>query len=197
MKQKNFLLFIFLIVFQISSFGNDKIKKNLTTETLPYHMHNAMTAGSGLQGVLTNFSTCQVGFSATFAAAGYSGSWSNGNFNYYVNDVLIGSGVGSITVDLTAYIPITSLKVVKTNYNNWNEVDIVANVTSNTTSMPASGPTVSDVTYCQGATATPLTATLSGSGASLKWYTSANGDFYTGTPTPNTSSITSKKNRRN
>ncbi len=163
---------------------------NAQTETLSYRTSAAMTAGSGLQTTLSNFSTCQTSVSATFTAVGFSGSWSNGNFDYYVNNVLIGSGVGTQTFDISAYIPITSVRIVKTNYNNWNEVYINVNVTSLSSSMPASGPSVSNVTYVQGSTASPLSATLTGTGTTLKWYTTTLGDNYSATgPTPSTATI--------
>lgn len=182
MKQKFYFLIAFIFT-QFMVIGQ--------TTTLPYHIGAAMTAGSGLSATLTNFTTCQTGGSATFTATGYSGSWSSGNLNYYVNNVHIGSAVGSITIDLTPYLPVTSLRVVKTNYNNWNQVDITANITSNNSSMPASGPTVvSSIRYGQGQVATPLSATLTSTGTSLKWYTSAVGDNYSATaPTPNTETI--------
>uniref|UniRef100_UPI002A808A89 hypothetical protein n=1 Tax=Flavobacterium sp. TaxID=239 RepID=UPI002A808A89 len=99
MKQKLYLLFIFLLSISI----------NAQTETLPYSTSASMTAGSGLSATLTNFSTCQSSVSATFNAQGFSGTWSNGNFDYYVNNVLIGSGVGSQTFDISAYMPVTSV----------------------------------------------------------------------------------------
>jgi len=180
MKQKYFLFFISLLSFSM----------NAQTETLSYRTSAAMTAGSGLQTTLSNFSTCQTSVSATFTAVGFSGSWSNGNFDYYVNNVLIGSGVGTQTFDISAYIPITSVRIVKTNYNNWNEVNINVNVTSLSSSMPASGPSVSNVTYVQGSTASPLSATLTGTGTTLKWYTTTLGDNYSATgPTPSTATI--------
>lgn len=180
MKQKYFLFFISLLSFSM----------NAQTETLSYRTSAAMTAGSGLQTTLSNFSTCQTSVSATFTAVGFSGSWSNGNFDYYVNNVLIGSGVGTQTFDISAYIPITSVRIVKTNYNNWNEVYINVNVTSLSSSMPASGPSVSNVTYVQGSTASPLSATLTGTGTTLKWYTTTLGDNYSATgPTPSTATI--------
>ena len=89
-----------------------------------------MTAGTGLQTTLTNFTTCQSTVTATFSARGYSGTWSQGNFEYYVNDVLIGSGVGNQTFNISSYIPVNSVKVKKTDYSNWNEVEILVNVTS-------------------------------------------------------------------
>jgi hypothetical protein len=54
-------------------------------------------------------------------------------------------------------------------------------------------PEVTNVNYCKGATATPLTATLLGAGVSLKWYTVATGGTgVTTAPTPVTTTVGSK-----
>jgi len=54
-------------------------------------------------------------------------------------------------------------------------------------------PEVANRTYCKGAVATPLTATLLGAGVSLKWYTVAiGGTGSTTAPTPLTSTVGSK-----
>jgi hypothetical protein len=165
-----------------------------TVEYLPYHIGAAATGSDylfyGLEATLTNFTTCQFGGTVTFSASNYNGTWTNGNFDYYINNTFIGSASGSIVVDLTPYLPITSVKVVKTSYANWNTVDIQVNTQSFTSSMPATGPTVANVSYCQGATPSALTATMTGTGASLKWYTTAFGDSYSATaPTPTTGTV--------
>jgi hypothetical protein len=184
MKQKPYL-FILVLLTQFFSYGQ-------TTQTIPYNIGAAMTAGSGLSSTLTNFSTCQTTVVATFTAVGFSGSWSNGSFNYYVNNVLVGSGSGTQTFDISAYIPVTSVRIIKTNYSNWNQVNISVNITSLASAPPAS-PVVSDVYLCRNSTAVPLTATLSGTGTALKWYTTVNGDGYTATaPTPSTSTVATK-----
>jgi hypothetical protein len=55
-------------------------------------------------------------------------------------------------------------------------------------------PVVTNVTYCKGAVATPLTATITGSGTSLLWYTVVTGGVGSATaPTPATT-ITGVKN---
>jgi len=54
-------------------------------------------------------------------------------------------------------------------------------------------PEVANRTYCKGATATPLTATLLGAGVSLKWYTVATGGTGSTTaPTPLTTTVGTK-----
>lgn len=51
-------------------------------------------------------------------------------------------------------------------------------------------PLVSNVSYCKGAVATPLTATLTTTGVSLRWYTVATGGTFTTTaPTPATTIV--------
>jgi hypothetical protein len=51
-------------------------------------------------------------------------------------------------------------------------------------------PSVTNVTYCKGAVATPLTATLTTTGVSLRWYTAATGGTFTTTaPTPATTVV--------
>jgi hypothetical protein len=180
MRKLLFLLFMFLA--KCASFAQ--------TQTIPYHKKATMTAGSGLQTTLTNFTTCQSAVTVNFSAKGYSGTWTQGNFEYYVNDVLIGSGVGNQTFNISSYIPVNSVKVKKTDYSNWNEVEILVNVTSSSSSAPAASPIVSNVNYCKNQTATALTATLSSTGTHLKWYTSdIGGNFSTNPPTPSTTTV--------
>jgi len=51
-------------------------------------------------------------------------------------------------------------------------------------------PVVTNVSYCKGAVATPLTATITGSGTSLRWYTVATGGIAATTaPTPLTTTV--------
>jgi hypothetical protein len=51
-------------------------------------------------------------------------------------------------------------------------------------------PVVTNVSYCKGAVAAPLTATISGSGTSLRWYTVATGGIAeTTAPTPLTTTV--------
>lgn len=183
---RKLLFFLFTALVQYCTFAQ--------TQTIAYHKGANMTAGSGLQTTLTNFTTCQSTVTATFSARGYSGTWSQGAFEYYVNDVLIGTGVGNQTFNISNYIPVNSVKVKKTDYSNWNEVEILVSITSPSASAPATAPTVSNVGYCLNQSATALSATLSSTGTNLKWYTSDVGDnFSTSAPTPltNTAGTTS------
>ena len=161
---------------------------------LEYNVGGAATGAdyisNGLNLDFNAITTCQTAVSAVFSSGGYNGTWSNGSFNYYVNGTLVGSGVGSATVDLSAYIPVQSVRIQKTNYDNWNTVSIKLNVTSNTGSLPSLPQAVSDVYYLQNSTASPLNATLTGTGTALKWYVSALGEGYSTTaPTPVTSTL--------
>jgi len=55
---------------------------------------------------------------------------------------------------------------------------------------PGTTPLVTNLTYCKGVTATPLTATITGSGTSLRWYTVATGGTAATTaPTPATTVV--------
>lgn len=152
------------------------------TKTILYNRGGAATGAQfnsgGLSTTIDYLSTCQKNISVTFSCASYNGTWSNGNYDYYVNGNKIGSYSGTLTVDLTPYIPVTSIKMVKTNYANWNQQNIGVSLTSNASSMPTNGPTVSNLDYCLNSSASQLTATLNGTGKSLKWYTTKVGDGY-------------------
>lgn len=59
-----------------------------------------------------------------------------------------------------------------------------------TTPVPGDVPLVTNVTYCRGTVASPLVATLTGSGTNLKWYTVATGGTAATTaPTPLTTIV--------
>ena len=158
------------------------------TTTLPY---NDDVYTNGYPSVtLNNFSTCQVSASITSASQRWTGSsWVNSNYSIIVNGTNIGSYGGDQTIDITSYIPITSVQM-SGSHSSWSWVDLTVNITSTTASMPASGPSVTNITYVQGDTASPLTATLTGTGSTLKWYTDAFGDNYSATgPTPSTATV--------
>ncbi len=178
MKQKLYFLLSFFWI-SLISFGQ--------TTTLPY---NDDVYTSGFPSVtLNNFTTCQTSASITTGSQGYSGIWADRNYNVVVNGTNIGTFIGSQTIDISSYIPITSVQMNGL-YSSWSWVDLTVNITSNNASMPATGPTVTNVTYVQGDTASPLSATLNGTGASLKWYTDQFGDNYSATaPTPSTATV--------
>jgi hypothetical protein len=65
-----------------------------------------------------------------------------------------------------------------------------ASMTPYITTVVGSLPIVTNRTYCKGAVATPLTATLTTTGVSLRWYTVATGGTFTTTaPTPLTTTV--------
>ncbi len=158
------------------------------TDTLPYHAFNYTNRYASV--TLNNLTTCQSSVSLVANTGTWDGwNWGTGYYNVTVNGTSIGQYYSSQTINLNAYLPITSVQVTST-HNFWCWVDARLDVSSNSSSMPATGPSVSNITYCQNATAVPLTATLTGTGTTLKWYTSAIGDNYRATaPTPSTATL--------
>jgi hypothetical protein len=152
--------------------------------TLPYQ--GFTYAGGYATTTLSNITTCQVSAVLEAASQKYqSGIWQNGSYNVLVNGTNIGTYTGNQTINLSSYMPINTVVVRSTHYS-WCWTHAKLTVTSVTT--PA--PTVADVPYCQNTPASPLTATLTGTGTSLKWYTSVNGENYSATaPVPNTSTV--------
>lgn len=165
------------------------VKVYVGTINNPYHGGTGVIGGQTASVTLGDFSTCQTEVYVDGGSGIYNGvSWSTGNFNLIVNGTTVGSFFGGSQVDLTSYIPVTSVQVTS-NAGTWHTVDATVHVVSLASSAPAA-PAVANIYYTPGQTAVPLTATLSGSGASLKWYTSAIGDGYSATaPTPSTASV--------
>ena len=119
----------------------------------------------------------------------YSNNWTGtANYNYYVNGAFVGSSTNtSLSIDLSAYIPVTSVKIVSNEYN-WSAVSVTLKVTP--VSALTSGPAVNNVSYIKYTTASPLTATLTGGNVALKWYSSVLGEGYTSTPpVPSTATV--------
>jgi hypothetical protein len=160
---------------------------NISTKTLPYMAENA---GFSPTATLNNFSTCQSSASVTAYGSEFDGSvWYDGNFALYVNSNYVGNYTGLNTIDISSYMPITSV-AVSSNSWDWSYVKIVVNITSPISSMPTATPSVSNINLCQNATVTPLTANLTSTGTSLKWYTTVDGGGYNATaPTPSSATF--------
>lgn len=182
---KNYFLSITFLLVGISSKAQTVLEYNVSAAAtaVQYQIN-------GLNLEFTAITTCQTDVSVVLGSSGYNGSWSNGSYNYYVNGTLAGTGSGSTTVNLSAFIPVQSIRIEKSNQDNWNTVSIQLSVTSNSAAIPLLPQAISDVYFLQNSTAAPLTALLTGTGSALKWYTSAVGDNYSAiAPTPNTSAL--------
>jgi len=155
---------------------------------LPYSASAADNGFANPTVTLNNFSTCQTEVSLTANCSVFNGSsWNGGSCNVIVNGTNIGSFTGTQTLNLTPYIPVTSVVLDPLEAVNSTTVDGTVQIISGSTSTPTP-PTVSNIAVCQNTTALPLTATLTGTGTVLKWYTSAQGHGYSSTaPTPSTS----------
>lgn len=158
-------------------------------QTIPYNAGTGVNGGQTASVTMNYLSTCQESVSVTGDAGIWNGVvWSTGTWNLIVNGITIGSYSGAQTIDISSYIPVTSVQLTS-NAGTWHTVGGTVNVTSFSASAPVA-PAIANVTYCQNETASPLTATISGSGTTLKWYTTANGAGYTLTaPTPSTASV--------
>ncbi len=158
---------------------------NAQSDTLKYNAGAAEGGGTTASVTLNNFSTCQEEVYLIGDAGIWNGSvWSSGTFEVFVNGTSIGTFSPQI-IDLTSYIPIVSVQLTSaaaTWYTANAQVGIVL-------TAAASGPSVSKAFECIGNVASPLSATFTVSGETLKWYTSENGDNYSATVTPSTSSV--------
>lgn len=161
------------------------------THTVDYHEATGVNGGITASVNFNYLSTCQTSVSLDGSCGIWNGFvWSSGNFSVIVNGTNLGSFPTPTTLDLTPYIPITSLQVTS-NAGTWHTVDASLHVTSNSASAPALPTTpITSYTYCQGATAAQLMASLNGTGASLRWYTDQYGSGHTTTaPTPSTAAV--------
>lgn len=163
-------------------------------ETEGYHSTGSsnITVSEGTASVIptvsftapANNSTSCVGTPITLTASTSIASGSISKVDFYDGTTLLGTsttspysyiwtnpsaGSHTIGVIATSAVPTASIKVTET-------------ITVN--ALPAAPTVTTPITYCQGATATSLTAT----GTSLKWYTvSSGGTSSTTAPTPTTS----------
>jgi hypothetical protein len=156
---------------------------------------NIYSAGTGVPGwqtasvLLNNFSTCQSAVYIDAYADIYNGfSWSPGSFTLTVNGTTVGTFTSPQTIDLTSYIPVSSVQV-SSSASTWHTAGAYVTVVSPSSSTPEM-PLVSNINYCQGDISSPINASVTGTGTSLNWYTNINGAQYSNTaPTPNTSVI--------
>jgi gliding motility-associated-like protein len=118
--------------------------------------------------------------SATAAIAPAPPTGSVINYTLFIGTTQIASNTTGI---FTGLLPQTNYKITATINQTCSGVQVSSNFT-----LPASAlPTITTpITYCQGATATALTAT----GTNLLWYTTATGGTGTATaPIPNTTAV--------
>ena len=162
------LLFLFVMLCTQLSIG----------QTYP-HVYSGGTAGTASANpnfTLTDFSTCQT--SASLDANGYNwAGWSGPNYAIEINGVTIASGqYGPQTIDLTPYIPVTSVKLRSSSGSSlWLNIDATVTINSPLATMPANGPTVSDANICDTAFPYTVMAGLNSGGVILKWYTAEQG----------------------
>ena len=129
---------------------------------------------------LTNFTTCQT--SVTLAAHG--SNWAgltNTKYAIEVNGTTIANNLyGDYNVDLTPYIPVTSVKLRNDNYSQyWLAMHATVTINSPVASMPTTVPIVNDAVMCNSQLPYTAQATLTGEGTTLKWYSSENGSNLT------------------
>src|SRR5690606_21685191 len=139
---------------------------------------------------LNNFTTCQSGAVVTASSGRYTnGIWYDGSYELFVNNISLGVFTGEETIDISNYIPITSVRAVG-NHNFWSWTAIDVKTYSEVVDVPPTSPIVSNVYYELNSTAIPLTATLNGVGTTLKWYTDELGsDYSSSAPTPSTNQL--------
>ncbi len=156
----------------------------------PQVVYNGGTGVNGGQIAQIDFnhiSSCQSQVYLEGAANIWNGSiWFAGSYTLFVNGSNIGTFASPHNIDLTSYIPITSV-VMQSSASTWHTVGGTLHVISSGT--PPAAPAASSQYYCVGEPASPLSGTLSGTGTSLRFYTTTYGAGYTTTaPTPNTAS---------
>lgn len=159
---------------------------------------DAVTVGNGnnsnrLRMVITIPTSTGFGYTANnINGWDYTGVNDNGNgtssftFNSNQSVTLAAGAVYNFpivyTITKTGNTAYSSTAVISYRNSNGNQIEPSGAARNNNTaivsinSIPIA-PTVSNVYYCQGATALPLTATKSNSAYDLKWYFSASGGF--------------------
>lgn len=174
--QKTKLLFLFLLFLG-----------TIQAQTLSYRVGNSGGGGSNVTAEINGYlSTDQQSVSLEIYSDIYNGiNWTGtGNYDYYVNNTLIGSSTSSTTnIDISAYIPVSSVKIVS-KAHTWSNV--VAQVIITPTHPLADGPDATDITLCKNSSAQHSEEILTGNGVALKWFTSELGEGYSASPSTTT-----------
>ncbi|RYZ49303.1 MAG: hypothetical protein EOP49_16580, partial [Sphingobacteriales bacterium] len=152
------------------------------TQTIAYNQTVGIESWNyhlGLQSTINYLSVCQTAVEADFTSQNYgNGQWTDAPYDVYVNGGLIASHEGNHTIDLSLYMPVSSVQIVKTGPSgNWNQVSVTVRVTTTGTTPPPA-PAATSVTYCAGDASAALQGLLSGDGVSLRWYLDENGSGY-------------------
>ncbi len=184
----NFIIILILAGFNSILYASSQ---DASTQFLSYRGDAAAGGYDYPTVVLGNFSTCQskVEIDLYSDIFSYDDVWTGtADYSVYVNDALLGSYTQpSQILDISSYIPVTSVKLVS-NAETWSVVILQVKVYGE--NDPSQAPSVTPVLYSKNAPATPLTATMTNTGVKLKWYTSELGDNYSSTaPTPSTANI--------
>ncbi|MDD3004768.1 T9SS sorting signal type C domain-containing protein [Flavobacterium sp.] len=180
MKRNYLCLFIILL---FAGFMHGQATEIFESETMSSSTHAHLYSGSAANNVynnpsftLTNFSTCQT--SVTLAAHG--SNWAGYNSVRYaieVNGNTIANNLyGDYNVDLTPYIPVTSVKIRSDGWSQyWLAMHATVTVNSPVASMPTTVPTVTNATLCSSSLPYTTQATLTEGGTTLKWYSNESG----------------------
>lgn len=143
------------------------------------HKYSGSAANNGNFGpnfTLTNFTTCQT--SVTLAAHGSNwAGFTSVRYAIEVNGVTIANNLyGDYNVDLTPYIPVTSVKLRSDNTSSfWLAMHATVTINSPVASMPTTVPIVNDAVMCSSQLPYTAQATLTQDGTTLKWYSDENG----------------------
>ena len=189
-----------LVLFCVNLYSYSQTHDHVYSYTRPRaNMYN------GNSFTLNGFSSCQNGLIVTIPTFNqyitdtyYLNPCDYGNFlRVYVDDNLIASNLcqGSVVSVPPQFLPVTNIKIEFYHTGpgaSWSpdvQLKTEITVTSPIASMPVT-PNTSNINYSINATATPLSATLAGTGTSLKWYTAQTGGLPSTTaPTPSTATV--------
>ena len=143
------------------------------------HKYSGSAANNGNYNpnfTLTNFTTCQT--SVTLAAHGSNwAGFTSVKYAIEVNGNTIANNLyGDYNVDLTPYIPVTSVKLRSDNNSSfWLAMHATVTINSPAASMPTTVPIVNDAVMCSSQLPYTAQATLTQDGTTLKWYSDENG----------------------